>query len=187
VDLESSLKERGAVLDGHFRLSSGRHSNRFIQKFRILEDPALVEPIAREIASAFAAQHPTVVVSAAVGGIILGYEVARALGLKAIFVEKEGGVPALRRSFELHASDRALIVEDVVTTGGSVKEVLDVVRRSGASVVGVGVIVERGNADFGVPTHALLKMPIVSYDAAQCPQCAAGEPITDPGSRRVSA
>lgn len=184
LDLEGALQERGALLNGHFKLSSGRHSDRFIQKFRILEDPALVEPVARAIANSFRDAKPTVVVSAAVGGIILGYEVARALGTKAIFVEKENGVPVLRRNFQLDSSDRALVVEDVVTTGGSVKEVLDVVRKSGAAVAGVGVIVQRGQADFGVPTHALLDMPIVSHDPAECPQCKAGEAITDPGSRR---
>lgn len=187
MNLQQELKERGALLDGHFRLSSGRHSNRFIQKFRILEDPKIVEPVAREIADAFRAAKPTIVVSAAVGGIILGYEVARALGTKAIFVEKHDGVPVLRRNFELTPADRVLVVEDVVTTGGSVKEVLGVVRGQGAIVVGVGVIVRRGEADFGVPTHALLDMPIVSYDPEACPQCAAGEAITDPGSRRASA
>lgn len=186
MNLEGELKERGALLDGHFRLSSGRHSNRFIQKFRILEDPKIVEPVAREIAHAFQKAKPTIVVSAAVGGIILGYEVARALGTKAIFVEKQDGVPVLRRNFQLEPSDRALVVEDVVTTGGSVKEVLELVRKSGASVAGVGVIVRRGEADFGVPTYALLDMPIVSHDPEGCPQCAAGEPITDPGSRRAS-
>lgn len=184
MNLERELKDRGALLDGHFRLSSGRHSNRFIQKFRILEDPKILEPVARAIADSFRDAKPTIVVSAAVGGIVLGYEVARALGTKAIFVEKQDGVPVLRRNFTLEPSDRALVVEDVVTTGGSVKEVLDVVRKAGASVAGVGVIVQRGHADFGVPTHALLDMPIVSYDAAECPQCAASEPITDPGSRR---
>lgn len=186
LDLERELKDRGALLDGHFKLSSGRHSNRFIQKFRILEDPAIVEPVARAIADAFRGVKPTIVVSAAVGGIILGYEVARALGTKAIFVEKENGVPVLRRNFQLDPSDRALVVEDVVTTGGSVKEVLELVRKSGAGIAGVGVIVQRGEADFGVPTHALLSMPIVSYDVSECPQCASGEPITDPGSRRAS-
>jgi len=184
LNLEQELKSRGAVLDGHFKLSSGRHSDRFIQKFRILEDPALVEPLAREIADAFRDAKPTIVVSAAVGGIILGYEVARALGTKAIFVEKENGIPTLRRSFHLDPSDRVLVVEDVVTTGGSVKEVLEVVRKRGASVVGVGVIVQRGHADFGVRTDALLDMPIVSHEASECPQCKRGEPITDPGSRR---
>jgi orotate phosphoribosyltransferase len=185
IDLEKELKSRGAILDGHFKLSSGRHSDRFIQKFRILEDPAIVEPVAREIADAFRDAKPTVVVSAAVGGIILGYEVGRALGTKAIFVEKENGVPTLRRSFHLDRSDRVLVVEDVVTTGGSVKEVLDVVHKTGANVIGVGVIVQRGHADFGVRTHALLDMPIVSHEASACPQCKRGEAIVDPGSRRA--
>ena len=184
-DLTSALHERGALLDGHFRLSSGRHSNRFIQKFRILESPQLVEQVARNIAAAFRDAQPTIVVSAAVGGIVLGYEVARQLGTNAIFVEKENGAATLRRSFVLRPTDRVLIVEDVVTTGMSVKEVMDVVRAHGSTIVGVGVIVERGEADFGVPTHALLKLPIESYDPPECPQCATGEPITDPGSRRA--
>lgn len=184
LDLERELRERGALLTGHFRLSSGRHSDRFIQKFRILEDPKLVEPLARAIADAFAQARPTIVLSAAVGGIILGYEVARALGLKAIFVEKEAGVPVLRRGFHLSADDRVLVVEDVITTGGSVQEVIGIARGAKAAVVGVGAIVQRGEADFGVPAVALLEMPIVSYDAGECPQCRGGVPIDDPGSRR---
>ena len=184
-DLTQALAQRGALLEGHFRLSSGRHSNRFVQKFRILEEPKLVEPIARSIADAFRSAQPTVVVSAAVGGIVLGYEVARQLGTKAIFVEKEKGVATFRRGFNLGPDDRALIVEDVVTTGLSVREVIDVVRQTGARVAGVGIIVMRAPADFGVPTHALLDLPIVSYDPDACPQCEAGEPIDDPGSRRA--
>jgi orotate phosphoribosyltransferase len=182
--LISALHERGALLEGHFRLSSGRHSNRFIQKFRILENPPLVETVAKAIADAFRNAKPTVVVSAAVGGIVLGFEVARQLGVNAIFVEKENGVATLRRGFHIDQNDRVLVVEDVVTTGLSVREVMDVVRATGAAVSGVGVIVERGSVEFGVPTHALLNMPIDSYDAAECPQCKAGEPINDPGSRR---
>jgi orotate phosphoribosyltransferase len=185
LDLSSALQERGALLDGHFRLSSGRHSNRFIQKFRILEHPPLVEAVARAIAGAFRDARPTIIVSAAVGGIVLGYEVARQLGVDAIFVEKENGVPLLRRNFVLTPQDRALVVEDVVTTGTSVREVLGVVRAAGAQPIGVGIIVEREPADFGVPMHALLRLPVVSYDPAECPQCQAGEPITDPGSRRA--
>ncbi len=186
IDLERELKERGALLDGHFRLSSGRHSDRFIQKFRILEDPEILEPTAREIAAAFAGAHPTVVVSAAVGGILLGYEVARALGTKAIFVEKENGIPVLRRNFSLTSHDRALVVEDVITTGGSVKEVLRIVHAHGARVLGVGAIVSRSQVDFGVPTHALLAMPIASYEQGSCPQCARGEALSEPGSRRTA-
>ncbi len=183
-DLQSALAQRGALLEGHFRLSSGRHSNRFVQKFRVLEDPALLEPVARAIADRFRSLKPTVVVGAAVGGILLSYEVARQLGTKAIFVEKENGVPMLRRGFTLSPQDRALLVEDVLTTGLSVRETIDVVQRHGAQIVGLGIIVARGQADFSMPTHVLLELPLRSYDEADCPQCLAREPLTDPGSRR---
>jgi orotate phosphoribosyltransferase len=185
LNLPSALAQRGALLEGHFRLSSGRHSDRFVQKFRILEDPVLLEPVARAIADRFRASSPTIVVGAAVGGILLAYEVARQLGTKAIFVEKENGVPALRRGFALSPNDRALIVEDVVTTGLSVREVIGVVRDGGAEIVGIGVIILRGKGDFGPITHALLELPLESYDERECPQCRDGEPVTDPGSRRV--
>jgi orotate phosphoribosyltransferase len=183
ADLLRELEARGAILNGHFRLSSGRHSNVFVQKFRLLEDPVLVERVARALADRARELTPEVVVSAAVGGIILGYETARQLGTLSIFVEKEQGVPTLRRGFALRAGQRALVVEDVVTTGGSVNEVLDVVRAHGAHVAGVGVIVRRAMVDFGVPTITLLDLPVDSFDPEQCPQCAAGEPITEPGSR----
>jgi orotate phosphoribosyltransferase len=184
LDLPAELARRGALLEGHFRLSSGRHSDRFVQKFRILEDPKLLEAVAAQIAARFRDARPTIVVGAAVGGILLAYEVARQLGTKAIFVEKENGVPLLRRGFALAPSDRALVVEDVVTTGLSVREVLDVVRTSGASIAGIGAIVARTEMDFDAPASALLHLPIVSYDAAECPQCRSGEAIADPGSRR---
>jgi orotate phosphoribosyltransferase len=190
LDLQSALRERGALLTGHFRLSSGRHSDRFVQKFRILEDPELLEPVAQAIAERFRSVKPTIVVGAAVGGILLGYEVARQLGIKAIFVEKENRVPVLRRGFSLSAADRALVVEDVVTTGLSLREVIEVVQRHGAQLAGVGVIVVRGAEPFdiapdeNVPTFALLDLPLVSYEESECPQCRAGEPVSDPGSRR---
>jgi orotate phosphoribosyltransferase len=185
TELREMLASRGALLDGHFRLSSGRHSDRFVQKFRVLEDPGVLERLAAALAAQAKPFGPTVVVSAAVGGIVLGYEVARQLGpgIKAIFVEKENGVPALRRGFALGPGDRAFVVEDVVTTGGSVREVLDVVRARGAETVAVGIIVRRQPADFGVPSLTLLELPVASFDAAECPQCARGEPLAEPGSR----
>ncbi|MGD0473777.1 MAG: orotate phosphoribosyltransferase [Candidatus Velthaea sp.] len=181
--LLDALSRRGAILDGHFRLSSGRHSQRFVQKFRILEDPVLVANVAADIVAGVRSFAPTVVVSAAVGGIVLGYECARQLGTFALFVEKEHGVPTLRRGFELAADDRVLVVEDVVTTGLSVREIFDVVRDNGAHIVAAGVIVRRSLVDFGVPTVALLDLPIESFAAEDCPQCAAGIPLAEPGSR----
>jgi orotate phosphoribosyltransferase len=200
LDLRDALAERGALLEGHFRLSSGRHSDRFVQKFRILEDPVLLESVARNIADRFRALHPSIIVGAAVGGILLAYEVARQLGTKSIFVEKENGLPALRRGFRLLPDDRALIVEDVVTTGLSVRETIEVVRRSGAQIIGFGIVVARGPVtlslsmdkgdsgdagDSSIPIHVLLDLPLVSYDEAECPQCREGVPIADPGSRRA--
>ena len=186
ADLTRELESRGAILRGHFRLSSGRHSAQFIQKFRILEDPVLVSAVAERIVAGLRERgiaSPAIVVSAAVGGIVLGYEVARQLGVHAIFVEKEDGRATLRRGFALKPGEAALVVEDVVTTGLSVREVIDVVRAQGAEVVGVAVIVVREAVDFGVTTVALLELPIVSYDPAECPLCRAAEPLTEPGSR----
>lgn len=185
--LLAELATRGALLSGHFRLSSGRHSDRYVEKFRLLEDPRLVEQAAALIVERFRADAPTVVVSAAVGGIVLGYECARQLGLKAIFVEKESGVATLRRGFELAPADRALVVEDVVTTGLSVREVLDVVAATGAKIAGVGIIVRRSDVDFGVRSEAVLDLPIASYAPQECPQCLRGEPLTQRGSRFLQA
>lgn len=184
LDLSRALEERGALLSGHFRLSSGRHSAKFVQKFRMLEMPPLLERVAAMLIERLAlVNRPTVVLSAAVGGIILGYEVARQLGVRAIFVEKEGGVPTLRRGFELGPADVVLVVEDVITTGGSVREVIDVAREKGAQIAAVGVIVRREPVDFGVPTVALVDVPIPSFAPEDCPLCKAGEPFTEPGSR----
>jgi orotate phosphoribosyltransferase len=188
LDLRDALVRRGALLEGHFRLSSGRHSDRFVQKFRVLEDPTLLEPVARAIADRFRPLQPNVIAGAAVGGILLAYEVARQLRAKAIFVEKENGVPALRRGFTLAPEDRVLLVEDVLTTGLSMRETTAVVRSFGAQIVGLGIIVARNRDalnDLQGPAHILLELPMESYDAAECPQCRAGEPLADPGSRRA--
>ncbi|MBV9234095.1 MAG: orotate phosphoribosyltransferase [Candidatus Eremiobacteraeota bacterium] len=185
TDLERLLVERGALLDGHFMLSSGRHSGRFIQKFRVLEDPALLEWPARAIARHFEPSEPTIVVGAAVGGILLAYEVARHLRTKAMFTEKVNGIATLRRGFALHPSDRALVVEDVITTGLSVRETLGVVRAAGTQAIGVGAMVIREPIALPVPVYAVLELPLDSYAPDACPHCASGDPLSDPGSRRA--
>lgn len=181
--LLDELRARGALLEGHFRLSSGRHSNRFVQKFRFLEDPAFLERIVAALLSNMPPLDVRCVVSAAVGGIVLGYESARQLGTRAIFVEKEGGAARFRRGFAVAPGERVLVVEDVITTGLSVREVISVVTAEGGIVAAAGVVVRRGAVDVGSPLFALLDLPMDSFEAADCPQCAAGEALTEPGSR----
>jgi orotate phosphoribosyltransferase len=181
--LLEELRTRGALLDGHFRLSSGRHSNRFVQKFRFLEDPALLEGIVASMLAGMPGLDVTCVVSAAVGGIVLGYEAARQLGTRAIFVEKEAGTARFRRGFGVARGERVLVVEDVITTGLSVREVIDVVTAEGGIPAMAAVVVRRGPVDVGAPLYALLDLPMDSFEPVACPQCAAGEPLDEPGSR----
>lgn len=183
AELLAELEARGAILNGHFRLSSGRHSNLFVQKFRILEDPTFLARVVTALLAKLPPLDVRLVVSAAVGGIVLGYECARQLGTPAIFVEKEHGVATLRRGFAVAPGERVLVVEDVVTTGLSVREVIDVVAAQGGVVAAVAAVVRRQPVEFGVPAFALLELPVDSYEAADCPQCAAGEPLSEPGSR----
>ena len=181
--LLDELRARGALLEGHFRLSSGRHSNRFVQKFRFLEDPALLERIVGAMLGRLPALDVTCVVSAAVGGIVLGYEAARQLGVRAIFVEKEAGRACFRRGFFVAPGERVLVVEDVITTGLSVREVIGVVSADGGVVATAAVVVRRGAVDVGAPLFALLDLPLDSFEPADCPQCAGGVPLDEPGSR----
>ena len=181
--LLEELRVRGALLEGHFRLSSGRHSNRFVQKFRFLEDPAFLERIVATLLLQTPKLDVTCVVSAAVGGIVLGYEAARQLGTRAIFVEKEGGTPRFRRGFGVAPGERVLVVEDVITTGLSVREVIGVVVAEGGVAAAAGVVVRRSTVDVGAPLFALLDLPMDSFEPGTCPQCAAGEPLDEPGSR----
>jgi orotate phosphoribosyltransferase len=181
--LLEELRARGALLDGHFRLSSGRHSPGFVQKFRLLEDPAFLERVVAALLDKMPKLDVNVVVSAAVGGIVLGYECARQLGTRAIFVEKADGVATFRRGFFVAPGERVLIVEDVVTTGLSVREVIAVVNEQGGEVVVVGALVQRGPVELGAPLVPLLELAIESYDPAECAQCVAGLALTEPGSR----
>lgn len=180
--------ESGALLEGHFLLTSGRHSNRYMQCARVLQYPRYAEKLGAALAEGFKDAGVEAVIGPAMGGIIVAHEVGRALGTRAFFAEREQGVMTLRRGFTLEPGTRVLVCEDVVTTGGSVREVMEVVREKGAQVVGVGVLVDRsgGKVDFGVPLRALLTMEIPSYDAAECPLCREGLPLVKPGSRQIN-
>lgn len=179
------LERRGAMLTGHFVLSSGLHSDRFIQKFRIFEDPPTAEAVCGALAELIRSTQPQVIVSAAVGGVIPGYIVAKALGVRDIFLEKENGVATLRRGFTISHGERVAIIEDVMTTGKSTAEILEVVQRCGGDVVAIGAVVKRGRVNLPVPVMALLDLPLADYAPAECELCKRGVPIVDPGSRRV--
>ena len=180
------LRDSNALTSGHFVLSSGRHSGGYCQCMRALERPAYAEELGAMLADLFRTERVDVVVAPALGGIIIGYEVARSLGVRSLFAERQDGRMTLRRGFSIAPNERALIVEDVVTTGGSVREVADLLSSEGANVIGFGFIVDRsqGDVDLGPPARALHRASMESYDASECPLCAAGEaPAVKPGSR----
>ena len=181
----SLFRSVGALLEGHFRLSSGLHSNGYMQSALVLQHPDHAAALGRALADAVRALDPHVVLSPALGGLIIGHEVARGLGVRAIFAERVDGVLTLRRGFSLAAADRVLIVEDVVTTGKSTRETIDVARAAGAEVVGAAAIVDRsgGTIDFGVPSYALVRLSVPVYEPEKCPLCAQGVPVVKPGSR----
>ena len=178
--------DSGALIEGHFLLTSGRHSDQYMQCARVLQYPHYTEKLARQLADKFRDDNIEIVIGPALGGIVVAYEVARQLNVPAIFTERLDGEMVLRRGFVMDAGQRALVVEDVVTTGGSVKEVMNVVEKFGAKVVGVGVLVDRSNGkvDFGVKQEAVLTMDISSWEGSDCPLCARGKlPLVKPGSR----
>ncbi|ABI68586.1 orotate phosphoribosyltransferase [Syntrophomonas wolfei] len=178
--------DSGALMEGHFRLTSGRHSNQYMQCAQVLQYPKYTEQLAAHIAEKFAADNIEIVVGPAMGGIIVAYEVARQLGITAIFTERQEGSMVLRRGFELRPGQRVLVVEDVVTTGGSVWEVIEIVQKAGAELAGVAVLVDRSNGevDFKVKQEAVLTMDIKSFAASDCPLCQEGKlPVIKPGSR----
>lgn len=181
------LEEKQAILTGHFLLTSGRHSDRYVQCAKLFQYADTSELICASLARQFANAHIDLVAGPAVGGIIMAYEMGRQLGVRNIFAERENGVMTLRRGFAVQPGERVLVVEDVVTTGGSVKEVIELLRTAGAEVVGVGSVVDRsaGRVDFGVPFHAAVSMEVISYDAAECPLCKTGTPAVKPGSRSL--
>jgi orotate phosphoribosyltransferase len=184
-ELLQLFRRSGALLNGHFRLTSGLHSPGYLQCALVLQDPRNASTLGEALAATIRPLGATVVLSPALGGIVIGHEVARALGVRAIFAERQDGSLQLRRGFALDTSDRVLVVEDVVTTGGSTRETLDVARAAGATPVGAAALVDRSaaTADLGVPFSALLRITLPTYVADDCPLCAQGLPVVKPGSR----
>ena len=190
TDLLELFKERGAVLDGHFLLSSGLHSPRYVQCARVLMDPDLATrlgaALARALDSVLEGRRPDAVVAPALGGVLVAHEVARAFGCRGLFTERQEGAMTLRRGFSLEPDEKVVVVEDAITTGKSTREVIDAVHVRGGGVIAVGSLVDRsvGEVDFGVPRRSLLRIEVPTWDAAACPLCAAGSRPEKPGSRR---
>jgi orotate phosphoribosyltransferase len=183
------FKDTGALLEGHFQLSSGLHSPQYFQCAKVLQYPQHAELLCREIAQHFKGMKVDVVISPALGGIVVGQEVARQLGARSIFAERADGILQLRRGFEIKTAERVLACEDVVTTGGSIGEVLDIVKKRGGSIVGQACIVDRTSGEpesnKHEPLFSLIKMDIVTYKPADCPLCRQTIPLVKPGSRSV--
>jgi orotate phosphoribosyltransferase len=184
-DILNVFRRVGALLEGHFRLTSGLHSPGYLQCALVLQYPREAEACGAAIAGRVRELEPHVVLSPALGGIVIGQEVARALGVRAIFAERQDGMLTLRRGFSLARGEPVLVVEDVVTTGGSTRETIDVARAAGANVVGAAAIIDRsgGNQALDVPFHALATVSLPTYQPDACPLCARGEPVSKPGSR----
>jgi len=181
------LQKSGALLSGHFILTSGLHSDRYVEKFRLLERPEYCAPFANSIAEKFRDKKPTVVVGPAMGGIILAYEVARALGTRMAFPERVDGKFAFRRGFEFTADDRILAVEDIVTTGGSIQEVIDVLNATSGKLIGLGLICDRsgGKVQFSVETYSVVQLNIQTWQADALPPHLQNIPAVKPGSRSL--
>ncbi len=179
--------DTGALLRGHFRLSSGLHSDTYLQCARLLQWPARAEAAGRELAEKLREFSPRVVVSPALGGLIIGHETARALGTRFVFVERPEGAFVLRRGFELDSGERAVVVEDVFTTGKSTREAAAAVEQAGGTVVAVGSVVDRGlpAGAFAVPARSLLSLSVPAWPETECPLCRKGVPLDTPGSRFV--
>ena len=178
------FRASGALLEGHFRLSSGLHSTGYLQCALVLQHPLHAESLGAAIAARIRSLGANVVLSPALGGVVIGQEVGRGLGVRAIFAERQDGTLTLRRGFTLGPEDRVVVVEDVVTTGGSTRETVAVATAAGARVVGAASIIDRGaETDLGVPFAALARIALPVYDGDGCPLCAAGLPLVKPGSR----
>lgn len=183
------FRKTGALLEGHFVLSSGLHSSVYLQCALVLQHPSVAEEFGRAIADAFRDRGITLVAAPAIGGIVIGHEVARVLGARFIWTERENGVMTLRRGFSVLPEEQTLVVEDVVTTGGSTRETIEALQKAGANVLGAASIIDRssGAADVGVPRRALATLSVQSLSAEECELCRAGVPVVKPGSRKSAA
>ena len=173
AEVKELLLKHGAILEGHFLLTSGLHSGMYVEKFQVLQYPKATEKLCEGFAEKFKDEKIDVVIGPVTGGIILAHETAKHFGTRAIFAERDNGRMTIKRGFEIQPGERVLIVEDIVTTGGSVMEVIDVVREWGGIVAGVAMLVDRsgGTVDFGVPAKALLTLKIDTFTPENCPLC----------------
>ena len=185
-DLLQIFRETGVLHEGHFLLTSGRHSSQYLQCAQVLKHPEIAAKLCRELTGILGEKELDLCIGPAAGGIIVAYEMARSLGVPALFTEREGGEMALRRGFKVEPGEKVLVVEDVITTGGSVREVMEVVRRAGGLVTEVAVLVDRsgGRVTFDVPLRSLLSLAVESYPPQECPLCRQGLPLVKPGSRK---
>jgi orotate phosphoribosyltransferase len=189
-DILKLLEQVGSVRTGHFELTSGLHSGTYMQCALVLQYPQRAEELGRALAELFKDHHVSSVVAPALGGILLGYEVARALGVRSLWVERDrSGHLALRRGFELAPGERVLVIEDVWTTGGSTRETIGVVEQEGGLVVAAGALIDRtgGRLELTVPARALVELEVPSYEPDDCPHCRAGSTALSPGSRTIRA
>ncbi len=187
TEVKELFIETGAIMEGHFLLTSGLHSAMYVEKFQVLQHPKHTEKLCQALAERFKEADIGVVIGPVTGGILLAHEVGKALGTRAIFTERVDGKMALRRGFRIEAGERVLVVEDIITTGGSVDEVIEVIKAQGGIIAGVGVLVNRsgGKASFDAPLESLLNLTIPTYRQEDCPMCKAGEAMTKRGSRNI--
>ena len=188
AEVKELLVKHGALLEGHFLLTSGLHSGQYVEKFQVLQHPKATEQLCDGFAEKFRGEKIDVVIGPVTGGIVLAHETAKHFGTRAIFAERENGKMTIKRGFEIKPGERVLVVEDVVTTGGSVQEVIDVVISMGGVIAGVAILVDRsgGAVDFCAPTKAMLTLKIQNYAPDECPLCKQGLPLVKRGSRKLT-
>ncbi|MDL2236677.1 orotate phosphoribosyltransferase [Christensenellaceae bacterium OttesenSCG-928-K19] len=181
------FKDKEVMLEGHFLLTSGKHSDKYMQCAKLFQYADVSERICKQLADQFREEEIDLVAGPAIGGIIMAYEMGRQLGVKNVFAERENGKMTFRRGFDIPEGANVLVTEDVVTTGGSVKEVVELIQKLGGKVVGVGSVVDRSNGkvNFGVPFRSVLSMEVVSFEPDECPLCKEGIPAIKPGSRNT--